>query len=305
MPSKSKSQQRFMGMVHAYKKGELKNASADVKKAAKSMSKKDTKDFASTKHKGKPEKVKQETKVRSLIRKMVREMMAEDFGGALPKHKQKKFDNMRRKQSEVLGYKLTGKNDIKSEIGNVDKKEYQAHFKAIKEGKINEVNFDKVVIPGKVKRFLDRFVDSMKDAQLNRIRRSAILYKVIQASGMDTKTLMADIQKIKRGLSKEGKLSESQQVAKTILQQLGGNRFIAMTGAKNFGSSKNSLQFKIGRNSKSISHVIITLKSSDLYDVEFIRMRGVNRKVVKKLKGVYADQLGTMFKKYTGMNVRL
>ena len=27
--------------------------------------------------------------------------------------------------------------------------------------------------------------------------------------------------------------------------------------------------------------------------------------VVKKLKGVYADQLGTMFKKYTGMNVRL
>ena len=43
----------------------------------------------------------------------------------------------------------------------------------------------------------------------------------------------------------------------------------------------------------------------DLYDVEFIRMRGTSRKVVKKLKGVYADQLGTMFKKHTGMNVRL
>ena len=82
----------------------------------------------------------------------------------------------------------------------------------------------------------------------------------------------------------EGKLTESQQVAKTILQQLGGNKFIAMTGAKNFGSSKNSLQFKIGKNSKSISHIIITLKSSDLYDVEFIRMRGTSRKVVKKLK---------------------
>ncbi len=106
-------------------------------------------------------------------------------------------------------------------------------------------------------------------------------------------------------LFSEEKLTESQQVAKTILQQLGGNKFIAMTGAKNFGSSKNSLQFKIGRNSKSISHVIITLKSSDLYDVEFIRMRGTSRKVVKKLKGVYADQLGIMFKKYTGMNVRL
>ena len=103
---------------------------------------------------------------------------------------------------------------------------------------------------------------------------------------------------------KEGKLTES-QVAKTILQQLGGNRFIAMTGAKNFGSSSKSLQMKIGRNSKSISHVVITLKSSDLYDMEFIRIRGTSRKVVKKVTGVYADMLGTMFKKYTGMNVRL
>tara|TARA_Y100000593_G_scaffold91038_1_gene178841 strand:+ start:1033 stop:1368 length:336 start_codon:yes stop_codon:yes gene_type:complete len=107
-----------------------------------------------------------------------------------------------------------------------------------------------------------------------------------------------------KDLISKGKLTES-QVAKTILQQLGGNRFIAMTGAKNFGSSSKSLQFKIGRNSKSISHVIITLKSSDLYDVEFIRMRGTSRKVVKKVKGVYADMLGKIFKKYTGMNVRL
>ena len=103
---------------------------------------------------------------------------------------------------------------------------------------------------------------------------------------------------------KEGTLTES-QVAKTILQQLGGNKFIAMTGAKNFGSSRNSLQFKIGRNSKSISHVIVTLKSSDLYDVEFIRIRGTSRKVVKKLRGIYADQLQQMFTKYTGLRTRL
>ena len=103
---------------------------------------------------------------------------------------------------------------------------------------------------------------------------------------------------------REGKLTES-QVAKTILQQLGGNRFIAMTGAKNLGASSKSLQMKIGRNSKSISHVVITLKSSDLYDMEFIRIRGTSRKVVKKVTGVYADMLGKMFKKYTGMNVRL
>lgn len=53
----SKAQQRFMGMVHAAKKGE-KAASPEVAKVAKGMSKKDAKDFAATKHKGLPEKKK-------------------------------------------------------------------------------------------------------------------------------------------------------------------------------------------------------------------------------------------------------
>ena len=59
MPSKSKSQQRFFGMVDAYKKGELKDASSEVKKAANGMSMSDVKDFAETKHKGLPEKVEE------------------------------------------------------------------------------------------------------------------------------------------------------------------------------------------------------------------------------------------------------
>jgi hypothetical protein len=54
MPAKSKSQQRFMGMVHAAQTGE-KVASPEVTKAAKSMSKKSAKDFASTPQKGLPE----------------------------------------------------------------------------------------------------------------------------------------------------------------------------------------------------------------------------------------------------------
>lgn len=59
MPAKSKSQQRFMGMVRAYQKGELDDAPESVKKAADSMTKKASKDFAKTKHKGLPEKVKE------------------------------------------------------------------------------------------------------------------------------------------------------------------------------------------------------------------------------------------------------
>jgi hypothetical protein len=57
--SKSKAQQKFMGMVYAAKKGE-KPASKDVAKVAKGISKSDAKDFASTKHKGKPEHVKKD-----------------------------------------------------------------------------------------------------------------------------------------------------------------------------------------------------------------------------------------------------
>jgi len=60
MPAQSKAQQRFMGMVHAAQKGELENPSKEVEKAADSMNKKDAKDFASTKHKGLPNHVKQE-----------------------------------------------------------------------------------------------------------------------------------------------------------------------------------------------------------------------------------------------------
>jgi hypothetical protein len=55
--AKSKAQQKFMGMVYAAKKGE-KPASKEVAKTAKGMTKKAAKDYAATKHKGKPEHVK-------------------------------------------------------------------------------------------------------------------------------------------------------------------------------------------------------------------------------------------------------
>lgn len=56
--AKSKAQQRLMGMAYAYKKGEYDGEpSQEVKDLANSMSLKDLEDYASTKHKGKPEHV--------------------------------------------------------------------------------------------------------------------------------------------------------------------------------------------------------------------------------------------------------
>lgn len=57
--SSSKAQQRFMGMVHAYQKGEIEpdKVNARVKKVAKNMKPEDAEDFASTKHDDLPEKI--------------------------------------------------------------------------------------------------------------------------------------------------------------------------------------------------------------------------------------------------------
>jgi hypothetical protein len=55
----SQAQQRFMGMVYAAKKGKPA-ASPEVAKVAKEITKKEAKKFASTAHKGLPEKVKEE-----------------------------------------------------------------------------------------------------------------------------------------------------------------------------------------------------------------------------------------------------
>ena len=56
----STAQQKFMGMVHAYKKGKMKNASPEVEKSAKGMSDTEATKFASTKHKGLPKHVQKE-----------------------------------------------------------------------------------------------------------------------------------------------------------------------------------------------------------------------------------------------------
>ena len=56
MPAVSRAQQRFFGMVRAAQKGDLKSPSPQVQRTAASIKKKDAKDFASTKHKGLPEK---------------------------------------------------------------------------------------------------------------------------------------------------------------------------------------------------------------------------------------------------------
>ena len=78
MPAQSKSQQKFFGVVKAMQKGDIPKKGG-AGKIAKSMKKKDVDDFASTKHKGLPNKVKREQRVRELIKKLVREELQENM----------------------------------------------------------------------------------------------------------------------------------------------------------------------------------------------------------------------------------
>ena len=95
--------------------------------------------------------------------------------------------------------------------------------------------------------------------------------------------------------------AKNYHVAKEILNQLGGNRFCAMTGAKNFGAGQNSLSMKLTKNASGANYLIITLTPMDTYKMEFISIRGAKRTVKKELNNIYNDQLQTMFTDVTGL----
>ena len=116
------------------------------------------------------------------------------------------------------------------------------------------------------------------------------------------------------GYKAKGKKKKKESVSEAMdkrqgaeaLQQLGGNRFIAMTGEKHFVVGPNGMSFKIGRNSKRVNHVTIDYdRGRDLYNMKFdwVTIKGIKNK--KTLKGIYADQLQDMFTKYTGMYTSL
>ena len=98
-------------------------------------------------------------------------------------------------------------------------------------------------------------------------------------------------------------------VATTIMNQLGGRRFTAMTGAKNhaFDDRNNTLSFRLpSRFAKDgINYVSITLTSMDDYTLKFKKIWGTTVKDIKEIEGVYFDNLQEIFTDVTGLNTTL
>lgn len=97
------------------------------------------------------------------------------------------------------------------------------------------------------------------------------------------------------------------QVAETIRDQLGGRRFDVMTGAKLHIGGANYLTFRLPSNfaRNGINCVRITLNALDLYDVEFLKVRGVKVAEVATECNVYGDNLRAVFTAATGLDTSL
>ena len=80
MPAVSKKQQKFFGIVRAIQKGEMAPTTPETAKAAADMKKGDVKKFASTKHKGLPEKkkIEEDREIKKVIKQLRKSVKAHD-----------------------------------------------------------------------------------------------------------------------------------------------------------------------------------------------------------------------------------
>lgn len=101
---------------------------------------------------------------------------------------------------------------------------------------------------------------------------------------------------------------DSKRIAVEIISQLGGNKFIVMTGAKQFVSlDKGGIIFKLPSNfaKNGINLIKIELDPSDTYNLYFFKSRGTSLKEIDNYTGVYCDQLQSIFTEITGLDTHL
>jgi len=204
MPAVSKAQQRFMGMVHAVQKGDMKAPSKEVEKAADSMTDKDAKDYASTSHKGLPNKKENmnATITKSRLKELVKEVMTEEseyqafFQKALDKAG-KDINAMSDEEKKAFFNKIDSAWNGKGEK-NEGNTFGAAVSKAKQEGddtfevdgdkyKTEDISAElpKASIPSAVKQKLGMAIDKIKDAKLSNIQKLQLVAQVVDALGVD------------------------------------------------------------------------------------------------------------------------
>lgn len=93
--------------------------------------------------------------------------------------------------------------------------------------------------------------------------------------------------------------------AQTILAQLGGNRFLAMTGAKLLCDLGDGLAFNLPRGAKNKANKVCIRLAGDLYRVAFYSIRGTTVAEHGEFEMIYGDRLAALFTEQTGFDTHL
>ena len=211
MPAVSKAQQRFMGMVHAADKGETP-ASPEVAKVSADMKDSDAKDFASTKHAGLPDHVKEQLK--SVVREVIREksdmnemssndvhfkhiMKLYDRGGSFTRKKIGavvcKDPKASRKDVEEVLFDSDYRDIIEFE-DELGLKEIREKYSSVKE---DAAELPPATIPAAINAKLQLAIDKIKDSKLTNNAKLQLLARVIDAIGIDKSQLSTIASKIR------------------------------------------------------------------------------------------------------------
>jgi len=265
---------KFLNMINTQIKREEKGLKTDYRKAMRASKLDDVKNI-----------FKNVTKY-ARTQKGIQKGTNEGFGSDefLTKTEKKKFEKERLESAEVLGYELTGVKDVNENI-NEDGHTDVASSKRKVMIMVDDSNKLLNKLNGMNKE------DSLPSWWSDKITLSQ---NYLQKA---TNYLLNPVESVNEAMSKSQ--------ASELLKQLGGNKFISMTGAKNLTFSGLGLVMQIGKNSKGVTHVRFKLSSKDLYDIDFLSIRGSNVKTKSKEKGVFVDQLGKIFKKNTGLKTGL
>ena len=226
MPAQSKAQQRFMGMVHAVQKGDMEAPSKEVEKAADSMSDKAAKDFASTSHKGLPNKKENMNAsiTKERLKELVKEVMTEEseyqafFQKALDKagkdinamsdEEKKSFFNKidsawngKGEKNEAL---VGGQKELDVDKDGDIEGDDLADLRASKKESVS-TELPTAAIPSGIKMKLSQAIDKIKDAKLNPMQKLQLVAQVVDSLGIDKSQLGTMTSKIRSKMESKKK----------------------------------------------------------------------------------------------------
>ena len=96
------------------------------------------------------------------------------------------------------------------------------------------------------------------------------------------------------------------QVGRTILAQLGGRRFLTMTGAYSLDFSDSGFSARLPARNGGRSFTVL-LNANDLYNISILQMDGRSFRVIETehASDVFAEALCETFERLTGLRTSL